>query len=197
MRGRAGSLVRRVLIFGVLAGCLAACGGPPYGGYGRTVVPHPVYKVGAPYQVKGVWYYPHVDYAYDQTGLASWYGEQFEGRLTANGEIFDLNQLTAAHKTLPMPSIVEVVNLQNGRALRLRVNDRGPFVDGRIIDLSRHAARLLGFERNGTTWVRVHVLREESIRAAQELMHGNFSERSEPVLAAAPAAGGMPLITTR
>ena len=96
----------------------------------------------------------------------------FEGRLTANGEIFDLNQLTAAHTTLPMPSIVQVTNLENGRSLQLRVNDRGPFVDGRLIDVTRRAAQLLGFENKGTTRVRVTVLKDESIAAAEEAMHG-------------------------
>jgi rare lipoprotein A len=195
----AGVLVRRLLMLGALAGLLAACSSAPYGGYGHGVTPHPVYKVGAPYQIKGVWYHPHVDYRYDEVGTASWYGEQFEGRLTANGEIFELNQLTAAHKTLPMPSIVEVTNLQTGRALRLRVNDRGPFVDGRIIDLSRRAAQLLGFERNGTARVRVRILREESIRAAAELMHGNFGAGEEPAMVAAVphSVTSTPLITTR
>ena len=99
----------------------------------------------APYQVNGVWYYPKVDYDYDETGTASWYGEAFDGKPTANGEIFDLNQITAAHKTLPLPSVVEVSNLQNGRA-SVRVNDRGPFVGDRMIDVSRRAAQMLGFE---------------------------------------------------
>ena len=93
-----------------------------------------MYKVGAPYQINGVWYYPAADYSYDETGVASWYGEQFDRKYTANGEIFDLNELTAAHRTLPMPSIVQVTNLTNGRSLQLRVNDRGPFARGRIIE---------------------------------------------------------------
>jgi rare lipoprotein A len=131
------------------------------------------YRVGAPYQIHGVWYYPAVDYNYDRTGTASWYGEAFEGRLTANGEIFDLNELTAAHTTLPMPSIVQVTNLENGRSLQLRVNDRGPFVGGRLIDVSRRAAQLLGFENQGTTLVRVTILKDESIAAAEEAMHNS------------------------
>jgi rare lipoprotein A len=145
------------------------------------------YRVGVPYKIKGVWYYPAVDYNYDTTGTASWYGEEFEGRLTANGEIFDLNQLTAAHTTLPMPSIVQVTNLENGRSLQLRVNDRGPFVDGRLIDVSRRAAQLLGFERRGTTLVRVKILKEESIAAAEEAMHG----RGQIVLAEAATASAV------
>src|SRR5206468_9390463 len=100
------------------------------------------------------------------TGIASWYGEQFDQQYTANGEIFDLNQMTAAHRTLPMPSIVQVTNLNNGRSLQLRVNDRGPFARGRIIDVSRRASQLLGFETNGTAPVRVTIIKGESIRAA-------------------------------
>lgn len=127
---------------------------------------HGIYKVGKPYEVKGVWYYPHVDYNYDKTGIASWYGPNFHAKRTANGEIFDMNALTAAHKTLPLPSIVRVINLRNGRALKLRVNDRGPFVNGRIIDVSRRAAQLLGFAAQGTAPVRVEVLADESRRVA-------------------------------
>lgn len=126
---------------------------------------HGLYKVGKPYQVDGIWYYPKDDWSYDETGIASWYGEQFHGRYTANGEVFDLNGLTAAHHTLPMPSIVQVTNLENGRSLELRVNDRGPFAGGRIIDVSRQAAQLLGFERNGTAKVRVRLLTTETMQA--------------------------------
>ena len=132
----------------VLAGC--ASSGPQLGEHhARHRVGHPSYRV-EPYQVKGVWYTPRVDYNYDETGTASWYGPGFDRQPTADGEIYDMNQVSAAHKTLPLPSIVEVTNLQNGRALRVRVNDRGPFVDGRLIDMSRRSAQLLGFEGSGT-----------------------------------------------
>lgn len=116
------------------------------------------YKVGKPYQVAGIWYYPKVQPNYDETGLASWYGSKFHGRRTANGDTYDMNALTAAHKTLPMPTRVRVTNLENGRTLDLIVNDRGPFVHGRIIDVSRRAAQLLGFQRQGVAKVRVRVL---------------------------------------
>lgn len=116
------------------------------------------FKVGDPYEVEGVWYYPEVDATYDKTGIASWYGEPFHGRRTANGEIYDMNEMTAAHKTLPLPTFVRVTNLENGRSIVVRVNDRGPFVHGRIIDMSRRAAQLLGFELAGTAKVRVGVL---------------------------------------
>lgn len=120
--------------------------------------PQPRYKVGKPYQIDGVWYYPRVDADYDETGIASWYGTDFHGKTTANGEIYDMNALTAAHKTLPLPSIVRVANLENGRSVTLRVNDRGPFVHRRIIDVSRRASQLLGFHKQGIAKVRVSVL---------------------------------------
>lgn len=116
------------------------------------------YKVGSPYEINGVWYYPREDPQYSKTGIASWYGKKFHGRRTANGEIYDMNALTAAHKTLPMPARVRVTNLENGRSLILRINDRGPFVNGRIIDVSRRAAQLLGFKGRGTAKVRVTVV---------------------------------------
>mgnify|MGYP002083959391 CR=1 FL=1 len=114
-----------------------------------------VYKVGKPYVVAGQTYYPTEDPGYDRTGLASWYGTDFHGKQTANGELFDMGGITAAHPPLPLPSLVYVTNLRNGRTLLVRVNDRGPYKPGRIIDLSRHAAGLLGFESNGTTEIRV------------------------------------------
>ncbi len=127
--------------------------------------PPTIYKVGNPYQIFGAWYYPAEDYDYDHTGIASWYGPKFHGRKTANGEIYDMNALTAAHRTLPMPSFVRVSNLENGRSLVLRINDRGPFArvkQGRIIDVSRRGAQLLGFQKQGTARVRVEVLAEQS-----------------------------------
>jgi rare lipoprotein A len=124
------------------------------------------YKIGNPYQIGGVWYAPAEDFSYDETGIASWYGEDFHGKYTANGEIFDLNALTAAHRTLPMPSIVQITNLDNGRSMALRVNDRGPYARGRIVDVSRRAAQLLGFEAQGTAKVRVKILVPESLQVA-------------------------------
>ncbi len=124
------------------------------------------YKIGSPYQIDGVTYVPHVDYNYSETGIASWYGPQFHGNRTADGEAFDMNSISAAHRTLPLPSMVRVTNLENGRALNVRVNDRGPFARGRIIDLSRRAAQLLGFEKKGTAMVRVEILPRESMALA-------------------------------
>jgi rare lipoprotein A len=175
-----GKRVTRVALLLGIGLLLAACGGmaPRYSLGTGPRVSHPTYKIGTPYTIKGITYYPHVDYAYDQTGLASWYGEAFDGQYTANGEVFDLNQITAAHKTLPLPSIVEVINLQNNRALRVRVNDRGPFVDGRVIDVSRRVAQLLGFERSGTAMVRVRVLKDESMQAEAAAAQGIVSNGS-------------------
>ena len=116
------------------------------------------YKLGSPYEIDHAWYYPSYDPHYDRAGVASWYGPAFHGRPTANGEHFDMNGVSAAHPTLPLPSRVRVTNLENGRQLELRVNDRGPFVDGRLIDLSRRAAQLLGFYRKGLAEVRVEYL---------------------------------------
>lgn len=139
------------------------------------------YKIGNPYQIKGAWYQPVVDYGYDETGIASWYGPKFHGRSTANGERFDMNQLTAAHRTLPLPSFVRVTNLENGRSLVLRVNDRGPFARGRIIDISRRGAQLLGFERNGTARVRVAVLAAQSQAIAARMQGTQLASADSPL----------------
>jgi rare lipoprotein A len=131
---------------------------PPVAAAPAPPVPHPAYKVGEPYQVDEVWYYPQEQPDYDATGIASWYGQDYQGKPTANGEIFDRNSVSGAHPTLPMPVNVRVTNLQNGRSLVVRVNDRGPFINGRIVDLSEHAADLLGFRTQGLARVRVTFL---------------------------------------
>ncbi|MDB5405176.1 MAG: septal ring lytic transglycosylase RlpA family protein [Rhodospirillales bacterium] len=155
------------------------------------------YKVGNPYQIDGVWYYPAEDWNYDETGIASWYGEQFHGRYTANGEVFDLNSVTAAHRTLPMPTVAQVTNLENGRSIQIRINDRGPYARGRIIDLSRRSAQLLGFEGKGTAKVRVKILVPETIQAVSLARRGGGDDkltaatetpRSAPVVAVTSAA---------
>ncbi|HEX6144627.1 MAG TPA: septal ring lytic transglycosylase RlpA family protein [Geminicoccaceae bacterium] len=128
------------------------------GSGGSRYTAHPHYKVGAPYQVNGRWYHPQPVTSYEARGIASWYGEAFHGRPTANGEIYDMYRLTAAHPTLPLPSVVRVTNLDNGRSLLVRVNDRGPFVNDRLIDLSKAAARQLGFEYRGLAPVHVSYL---------------------------------------
>jgi rare lipoprotein A len=113
------------------------------------------YQVGKPYKVKGKTYRPKDDPNYAKVGLASWYGRAFHGRETANGEIYDMGELTAAHPTLPLPSYVRVTNLANNRSVVVRVNDRGPFKKGRIIDVSASTADMLDFKRAGTAKVKV------------------------------------------
>jgi len=114
-----------------------------------------VYKIGNPYQIGDTWYYPREQPDYDETGIASWYGPTFYGHHTANGEMYDGSLMTAAHRTLPMPVNVRVTNLDNGKSVIVRVNDRGPYAKGRIIDLSEAAARALDVIRTGTARVRV------------------------------------------
>src|SRR5712671_817538 len=113
------------------------------------------YRVGKPYIVAGRIYVPEEDVNYREDGLASWYGDDFHGRLTANGEVFDMGSLTAAHPTLPMPCYARVTNLRNGKSLIVRVNDRGPYHGNRLIDVSNKAAELLEFKANGVAKVRV------------------------------------------
>lgn len=126
----------------------------------RTVAPPSIANVatpyaGPPYQVDGKWYVPAHEPSYDEVGIASWYGPTFHGKASASGEPFDENAMTAAHPTLPIPSLVRVTNLDNGRTVVVRLNDRGPFVDDRIIDLSRAAAGALDMHGPGTARVRV------------------------------------------
>ncbi len=173
-------LVHPVVLAAVVALSLAGCGQSLYLReshrgviQGREVVKgEPVYKIGNPYHIRGKLYTPHIDYAYKETGIASWYGPKFHNRRTANNEIFDENALSAAHRTLPLPSYVFVTNLQNNRSVRLRINDRGPFAKGRILDVSRKAARVLGFEKQGTTLVHVQILGKESKRLAEQMKRG-------------------------
>ncbi|MGA0545652.1 septal ring lytic transglycosylase RlpA family protein [Brevundimonas sp. VNH65] len=167
----AGLRIVRIMAVAVAAMSLAACGTLGFGGGrggevsgGRAVVPvvsDPAPIVSGtmrPYQVRGRWYHPAEQPGYEETGLASWYGDAFNGRPTSTGERFDMHAMTAAHKTLPLPGLVEVTNLANGRTVVLRVNDRGPFVEGRIIDLSRGAASELGMLQQGVGRVRVRYL---------------------------------------
>lgn len=112
-------------------------------------------QLGKPYQVRGKWYYPKEERKYSKVGSASWYGDAFHGRLTANGEIYDMTHLTAAHPTMPLPSYARVTNTATGSSVIVRVNDRGPYHDGRIIDLSKRAAEMLDYAHNGTAKVKV------------------------------------------
>ena len=145
---------RLAVAFGLL---LASCGVPerPATTVTRGPVPDTPVKIGKPYQVAGVCYYPSDDRSYDKVGLASWYGGRFHEGATANGEAYDMDRVGAAHTTLPLPSYAEVTALDSGRTILVRINDRGPFKQGRIIDLSRRAAQLLGIDRVGVAPVRV------------------------------------------
>lgn len=159
------------------------------------------YKVGRPYKISNVWYYPKIDYAYREEGIASWYGPGFHGRSTANGERFDQNAMTAAHRTLPLPSVVRVTNLENGRSVKVRVNDRGPFAHGRIIDLSRAAAESLAFRQQGTARVLVEIVEHESRAFAGDVMTAEAAEDAPdavPIAAVAevplaPPTAGRPI----
>ncbi len=147
-----------LLLIGLLAACQSQ--GPVPGGV----------KVGKPYVINGKTYYPSYDSSYDKTGDASWYGPGFHGNSTANGERFDQNDLTAAHPTLPMPSLIRVTNLENNKSAIIRVNDRGPFKRNRIIDLSKKSAETLGIKSIGR--VRVQFLKEETEQYIASVKNG-------------------------
>ncbi len=162
---RSDKVTSRILIAVLLLLVVSACATGGKYPMGKVLTPEEnldVAKVGKPYQVEGKWYYPKFDQHYSEVGIASWYGEDFHHNATANGETFDKGGMTAAHKTLPLPSMVRVTNLENGRSVTVRVNDRGPFSGGRLIDVSKKAASELGFLMQGTTKVRVDYLREET-----------------------------------
>lgn len=126
------------------------------------------YRVGKPYTVGGRVYVPEEDVNYREEGLASWYGDDFHGRLTANGEVFDIDSLTAAHPTLPMPCYARVTNLSNGKSLIVRVNDRGPYHGNRLIDVSNKAAELLEFKGNGVARVRVEYVARAPLEGSDD-----------------------------
>jgi rare lipoprotein A len=169
------------------AGCLALanCSGglsgkidPKYGTSASARVVEPgqpvpkgggVYRVGKPYTIAGREYTPQEDINYSEVGMASWYGDDFHGRYTANGEVFDMNSISAAHKTLPLPSYVRVTNLANRRSLVVRVNDRGPYVGDRVIDLSVKSAQLLGFHGNGLAKVKVEYVGRAPLAGSDDL----------------------------
>ena len=139
------------------------------------------YKVGEKYQIKDVWYTPKEDYSYSETGIAGWYQEE-NGALTANGEKYDDEVMSAMHKTLPLPSIVRITNLENGNVAIARVNERGPYVNNRLIDVSQKTAEALEFNMVGTTMVKVEVLPDESRRLKQEIYQANGIPLEEALL---------------
>lgn len=210
MRGRASSALRRFALPAgrvVLCIFLANCANnshidPRYGvePSARLVEPGApvpkgggIYRVGSPYVVAGRVYVPQDNQHYRADGVASWYGSDFHGRATANGEIFDADAITAAHPTLPLPSYVRVSNLSNGRSLIVRVNDRGPYAGNRIIDVSRRAAHLLGFTVSGTAWVRVEYVAAAAVEGSDDRVLEATLRQDEP----APVPGAVKLAATR
>jgi len=154
------------------------------------------YLVGRPYHVAGRWYYPREDDHYVAVGMASWYGDAFHGRRTANGEVYDKNALSAAHPTLPLPSYARVTNLENGYSIIVRVNDRGPYAAGRVMDVSSRVADVLDFKRMGTARVKVEYVGRAPLEGSddQELLAtlrtdggpANLGDGSTMVAEAAP-----------
>ncbi|OWV83208.1 hypothetical protein ATY79_14590 [Rhizobium sp. R693] len=146
------------------------------------------YMVGKPYVVKGKRYYPKEDPSYDKNGVASWYGSAFQGRHTANGELYDADNLSAAHPTLPLPSYVRVTNLETGSSIIVRVNDRGPYHKGRIIDVSRKAADMLDIKRGGTASVRVQFVGRARLGGHDTLrLMASYVKKSDQFPAVNPA----------
>lgn len=148
-----------VLIIFILSGCKSTpyfCSNDYDQSYKGSV------KVGDPYTIKNKTYSPELDLHYDEVGTASWYGSDFHCKKTANGEYFNKNQLSAAHNTLPLPSVAKVTNLENGRSVNVTINDRGPFAHNRIIDLSEKAAKELGMKAQGLATVRIQFLPKET-----------------------------------
>lgn len=140
-----------------------------------------VYKVGRPYIIDNQEFWPQTVQQYHETGIASWYGKTFYNKKTSNGELFMKGDLTAAHRTMPLPSLVEVTNLENGKTVILKVNDRGPFVKAkqRIIDVSEHAAELLGFKNQGTARVSVKLLKTETDAMNYQIAQNNHKHYSK------------------
>ncbi|MBQ2887177.1 MAG: septal ring lytic transglycosylase RlpA family protein [Alphaproteobacteria bacterium] len=136
------------------------------------------YKVGNTYTVLGQTYTPKEDYSYSEIGIASWYGDDFHDKRTANGETYNMRAITAAHRTLPLPSIVKVTNLENGKSIIARVNDRGPYVKNRIIDVSQKGAELLGYKNKGTAKVKVEILADESKALKEAMLSKNNTSKT-------------------
>ena len=159
-----------------------------------TLRARPYRRIGRPYQIAGAWYEPKEDPNYDRTGMASWYGAAFHGRMTANGEIFDSAAISAAHPTLPLPSYVRVTNIENDRSIVVRVNDRGPFRHKRLIDVSDHTAQLLGFHHEGMTKVRVQYVSKAPLEREPEavLMASYNGPNMTPAAAPAMLAAAEP-----
>ena len=141
-----------------------------------------MYKVGAPYKIDGVTYVPMEEFRHTETGVASWYGPGFHGKSTANGEVYNQSERTAAHRTLQMPSVLRVTNLDNGQSTIVRVNDRGPFARQRVLDVSRAAAEELGMIGNGTARVRIEQLETESQAIKEIAINGGGPDEQRAAL---------------
>jgi rare lipoprotein A len=163
----------------LLAASLGACGSSG----SKNVAQRGSYKIGAPYKIDGVTYTPTEEFNHVETGVASWYGPGFHGKSTANGEPYDQSARTAAHRTLQMPAIVRVTNLDNGMSTVVRINDRGPFARSRIIDLSRTAAQELDIVRNGTAHVRIDQLQAESVAVKEVAIGGGGPAEQQAAVA--------------
>lgn len=170
---------------------LAGCSETQYAAHVAKQIPMPqdrssksvgTFKVGSSYKIQGKRYYPSETYNHTETGTASWYGPGFHGKQTANGEIFDKYELTAAHRTLQLPSIIKVTNLDNGRSAILRVNDRGPFAHNRILDVSERAATMLGFKNKGVAKIRLEVVADASKEVASIAKTGRSTRGYEVAL---------------
>lgn len=147
-------------------------------------------QTGKPYKIRGKWYHPKEDKRYAKSGKASWYGSAFHGRLTANGEVYDMAHLTAAHPTMPLPSYARVTNVANGSSVIVRVNDRGPYHDNRIIDLSQKAAEMLDYADTGTANVKVEYVGRAPLEGNDDqFLMASYQNGSDPI--GQPATGVM------
>ena len=156
--------------------------------HGSTVAQRGQYKVGGPYTIDGVTYVPTEEFQHTETGVASWYGPGFHGKYTANGEVYDQSDRTAAHRTLQMPSVLRVTNLDNGQSTVVRVNDRGPFARSRVLDLSRAAAEELGMVGRGTANVRIEQLEAPSLALKQVALNGGGPDEQRAALSSSLTA---------
>jgi len=170
----------------LLAGC--SSNGPAFhswGSYEDQRTENAIYRVEEPYEIKGVWYVPAEQNEYSEKGMASWYMPAGDSALTANGEVYDVNIPSARHKTLPLPSIVKITNLENNKSVIARVNDRGPMVNNRLIDVSQSAAKELEMPVSGTVLVQVDLMPEESAALKQQLVEaGRVYQEVVPMSAA-------------
>ncbi|MCW5733142.1 MAG: septal ring lytic transglycosylase RlpA family protein [Enhydrobacter sp.] len=166
-----------------------ACASKQTTGPGASTASRGMYKVGQPYSINGVTYVPTEEFQRVETGVASWYGPGFHGKNTANGETYDQHDRTAAHRTLQMPSVLRVTNLENGQSTVVRVNDRGPFARSRVIDLSQLAAEEIGMTRNGTARVRIDQLETESQTVKQIALNGGGPHEQRAAIEKSIAGG--------